>query len=69
MKINLRKLRKQQGLSLKELEILSNVSKSTLSRIENSEIIPSILILCKLCNALHVTLDEMVSYNGGNTDE
>ncbi len=69
MNINLRKLRKKRGLSLRELEILSNVNKSTLSRIENKEMIPSILVLCKLCNALHVTLDEMVSCNGGNTDE
>lgn len=68
MKINLREIRKQKGLSLRELEKLSNVNKSTLSRIENNEIVPSVLILCKLCNALHVTLDEMVDCNRGDND-
>ena len=62
MKINLRELRKQNNLSIYELERLSGVDKSTISRIENNEMIPTVLIMCRLCNALHVTLDEMVDY-------
>lgn len=69
MKINLRKLRKEQGLSLKDLSVLSNINKSTLSRIENNEMIPSAMVLCKLCNALHVTLNDLVDCNGGTNDE
>ena len=63
MKINLRELRKQNNLSIYELERLSGVDKSTISRIENNEMIPTVLILCRLCNALHVTLNEMVECN------
>ena len=63
MKINLRKLRQEKNLSIHELERLSGVDKSTISRIENNEMIPTILILCRLCNALHVTLDEIVDCN------
>ena len=64
MKINLRELRKNKNLSIAELGKLSGVNKSTISRIENNELIPSILVLCKLCNVLRVTLDEMVDYKG-----
>ena len=51
MKINLRELRKQNNLSIYELERLSGVDKSTISRIENNEMIPTVLIMCRLCNA------------------
>lgn len=60
MKINLRKLRLQKGFTIKELSHKSNVSKATISKIENHEIQPTILTICKLCSALNTTICEMV---------
>lgn len=60
MKINLRKLRLQKGFTIKELSNKSNVSKATISKIENHEIQPTILTICKLCSALNTTICEMV---------
>lgn len=63
MKINLRELRVKHNLSVYDLERISGVNKSTISRIENNEMIPTALTLCRLCNALHVTLNDMVDCN------
>ena len=52
MKINLRELRENKKLSIIELGKLSGVDKSTISRIENNELIPTILVLCKLCKII-----------------
>lgn len=60
MKINLRKLRLQNGLTIRELALKSNVGIGTISRIENCEKCPTIKTICKLCVALDVTIDKMI---------
>lgn len=60
MKINLRKLRLQEGLTIRELSTKSRVSIATISKIENHEIQPTISTICKLCSALGVTICKMV---------
>lgn len=60
MKINLRKLRVEKWLTIKQLSDLSGVGEATISRIENHEIQPTVQTICKLCSALNVTIDKMV---------
>lgn len=60
MRINLRKLRIDKGLTVEELSEKAHVGVGTISRIENYEIHPTIPTICKLCIALRVTICEMV---------
>ncbi len=62
MFIKLRDVRIEKGISIRELEQKSGVDRSTISRIENEQAIPSVLTLCKLAYALNVTLDDLVEY-------
>lgn len=61
--IMLNSIRSNKGISMNQLQILSDVHKSTISRIESGELYPTIIVLCKLCNALDVTPNEMIKYN------
>ncbi len=60
MKINLRELRLKNNMTVRGLSELSGVDASTISRIENGMVIPSLLTVCKLCNALNVDMGDMV---------
>lgn len=60
MKINLRKFRIEKGLTITELSIKSHVAISTICRIENHEIQPTVPTICKLCVALNVPINKMV---------
>lgn len=60
MKINLRELRVKNNLTVRGLARISGVSASAISRIENGMVIPSLLTVCKLCNALDVQMSDMV---------
>jgi len=64
MKINLRKLRLKNGLTIEELSERAHVGVGTISRIENHEIRPTVLTICKLCSALGVAIDKMVECEG-----
>lgn len=68
-KINLRSLRKQKHMSMEDLAIKAHVNKSTISRIESGDVIPSVDVLCRLCRALGVTMCEMVNCERGFLDE
>lgn len=48
-----------------DLSAKAFVSKSTISRIESGGLMPSVDILCRLCVALGVTLNDMVDCKGG----
>lgn len=50
--INIRQIRKQQKLTLKDLAKLSGVSKSHISAIETGAKMPTIDVVCKLAKAL-----------------
>ena len=55
---NLRALREERNLSLARLSELTGVSKSMLRQIETGQSSPTITMLWKIANALHVTLDD-----------
>ena len=65
MKIKLRSLRLEKHFSMDDLATKAFVSKSTISRIESGDMIPSVDILCRLCVALGVTPNDMVDCKGG----
>jgi transcriptional regulator with XRE-family HTH domain len=56
----LRSLRSERGLSLDELAKRSNVSRATLSRLENAEVSPTTSVLGKLCAAYGLTLSRLM---------
>lgn len=45
-------IRTQKGISLRKLEELSGIGKSTINRIENGEANPTVDIICQLAVAL-----------------
>lgn len=56
----LRSLRVERGWSLDELARRSNVSRATLSRLENAEVSPTTSVLGKLCTAFGLTLSRLM---------
>ncbi len=69
MKVNLRSLRLKRHIPMEKLSKDSGVAKSTISKIENGTITPSIMVLCKLCNALGVDIDDMLDCERGRCDD
>lgn len=59
----LREIRQERGMSLEDLARLSGVSKSTISRIELGESEPTQSVMCKICKALGLKLDEVFRCN------
>ena len=56
----LRGLRAERGWSLDELATHSNVSRATLSRLENAEVSPTASVLGKLCAAYGLTMSRLM---------
>jgi len=63
MKIHLKEIRTKKGLTLRQLETLSGVSKAEISYIENDERDPTITTLCMLAKALQVPITDLFSCN------
>lgn len=57
---HLKGLRVERGWSLDELAKCSNVSRATLSRIENAEVSPTASVLGKLCAAYGLTMSRLM---------
>lgn len=58
---NLKKLRKQKGLSQDRLSKLADISYNTVIKLESGGIInPSIDTLQKLAKALNISVDELI---------
>lgn len=55
----LQRIRKDKGLSIYQLESLSKVNKSTISRIESNENSPTVETLLKLCDALEISIIDL----------
>jgi transcriptional regulator with XRE-family HTH domain len=53
-------LRTERGWSLDELAKRSNVSRATLSRLENAEVSPTTSVLGKLCAAYGITMSRLM---------
>src|SRR6266702_8194981 len=56
----LKGLRAERGWSLDELARRSNVSRATLSRLENAEVSPTTSVLGKLCAAYSLTMSRLM---------
>jgi transcriptional regulator with XRE-family HTH domain len=56
----LKGLRAERGWSLDELARRSNVSRATLSRLENAEVSPTTSVLGKLCAAYGLTMSRLI---------
>lgn len=56
----LRRIREQKSLSLRELERLSGVDYSSISKIETGESSPKLETMVRLARALEVDLSELI---------
>lgn len=56
----IKKLRNDRSLTLRELEALTNINNSDLSKIESGYINPRILTLYKISRAFDMTLSQLV---------
>ena len=61
--IRIKDTRNQQGISAEELAELADLSSVYISYIENAKRKPSLESLVKFCNALGITLDELLYGN------
>lgn len=61
MRIFLKTIREQKGLSLRQLEDLSGVSKTQLNDIENEKCNPELNTMCKIAKALQIEVTELFS--------
>jgi transcriptional regulator with XRE-family HTH domain len=57
----IRRRRREQGLSLEALASLSGVSRSMISKIERGEAVPSTAVLSRLAEALGVTFSRLMA--------
>lgn len=55
----IRKVRKEQNLTITELSKLSGVSKGYISQIESNWYQPTVEILCKLAKALNCSVEDL----------
>ncbi|WP_239256644.1 helix-turn-helix transcriptional regulator [Listeria ilorinensis] len=58
---NIKRYREKLGLTQSALSISSGVPQTTISGLENKDIIPSLVIAKKLADALGVTTDDLLS--------
>lgn len=63
LEIRIREQRKQLGVSIRQLEAMSGVSRNYISEIETGRSIPSIIILCKIAKALKVPVNSLFDYS------
>lgn len=59
MKIKVWEVRNWKGISLRQLEKISGISKTTLNNIENGKVSPTILELEKIAIALDVRINDL----------
>lgn len=62
IKSNLKSIRKEKGITVRQLAELSGCSRTYISDIENNHKIPTIYTLCLLAVALGVKPEELYSY-------
>lgn len=58
----IQKRREDKKLSLDDLSKKAGISKATISRFENGKSFPSIYVFARLCEALHISMDNIFSY-------
>jgi XRE family transcriptional regulator, regulator of sulfur utilization len=57
---NLKQIRKEKGLTLEDLSLISGVSKSMLGEIERGSTNPTILVLWKIADGLKIPLTRLI---------
>lgn len=57
---NIRVIRERKGMSAQELATICNFEKSNMSRLESGNTNPTIWTLYKICQALGVSLEEIM---------
>jgi DNA-binding XRE family transcriptional regulator len=57
---NIRKIRDSKNISQQELADHSNVAKSTIHRIENGKLNPSIITIIKICEHLQIDINQII---------
>ena len=62
IKILLKEVRERKGLSLRDLEKLSGISKSQLAAIEKEESMPTLYAICCIAAALKVDEKELYEW-------
>lgn len=60
--IHLKSIREAKNISIRQLALMSGVSKSQISGIENGKTMPTIKTLCMLAEALKVPPEQLYSY-------
>ena len=58
---NLKRIRKERGLTQEELGELAGTTSNTISRLETGSLWPALDTLIKLCNSLNVTMDAIMA--------
>lgn len=58
----IREARKAKGMTIAELSMLSGVSISYISEVENGKYDPTLNVMCSLALALDVKLEELFTY-------
>ena len=66
IKINLREIRKQKGLTQKELAKMSSVSVAYISMLELQKRSPTIFVLVNLARALGVKISDLIAVTEDN---
>jgi transcriptional regulator with XRE-family HTH domain len=59
VKINLKKIRKERGLTLQELEKISNVTSSGISKIERGVVSPTLETLRLIAESLDLQVSDL----------
>ena len=62
IKSRLKVVRKNRGVSIRQLSNLTGISKTYISDVENDHKIPTLYTLCLMASALHVKPEELYSY-------
>lgn len=60
MRIRVRELRMQKGISIRELSKLAGISKGSVENMESESPNPHLRTLCKVAEALNVKLLELI---------
>lgn len=62
IEFHVQEIRQKRGLSIRQLALMSGISKSQISGIENGKTMPTIQTICLLAAALKVQPEQLYSY-------
>ena len=62
----LRQAREENNISIKDIANKVNVTRQTISNIENDTSMPSIALLCNICDVLNISIDYLLDWDVDN---